>query len=93
MSLSNDSTVTYPELAISADATSLGASVRLLLKTTMAMRLDGQFGRITPMVDLTYLTRRLGFDDESSLDYAYRNRSEEDFYERDREYNHRHRHR
>ncbi|KIP10643.1 hypothetical protein PHLGIDRAFT_125351 [Phlebiopsis gigantea 11061_1 CR5-6] len=36
---------------------------------------------------------RLGFEDESSLDYAYRDRYEADFHERDREYNSRHRHR
>ena len=35
----------------------------------------------------------MGFDDEASLDYAYRDRAEADFRERDREYNYRHRHR
>lgn len=33
---------------------------------------------------------RLGFDDESSLDYAYRNRSHDDMYDHDRNYDRRH---
>jgi hypothetical protein len=42
---------------------------------------------------LTIRLIRLGFGDESSLDYAYRNRSDDDLYERDRDYNYRHRRR